>query len=306
MGRSGFGAATIARGTAACHGFRAASTEPETEARCPSGRTTSMRSSSSLIGSIGVRQPSCCDCCRRDTNPPSGAQATPVELPTSAVEPRAIAPPPASDGATSWVAERPIEGPPLSLTASDGSGLKLASLRASAVVEGPLAFTEVQLGVRQPREPCARRDVQDRPPQGASVGPLRDEDRRRLARRRGRAEGEGAASRTRTRLHRRQDPALLEQGAGNEFTARVFPIPPGGRKDIRGRVLARADEGRSRTRCLSRAAGARRARRVGGRPRASPRADAPEHFVPNADFVAESGPASDVSALRSGNSSSRA
>ena len=27
-------------------------------------------------------------------------------------------------------------------------------------------------------------------------------------------------------LHRRQDPALLEQGAGNEITARVFPIPP--------------------------------------------------------------------------------
>src|SRR5678815_4393653 len=27
-------------------------------------------------------------------------------------------------------------------------------------------------------------------------------------------------------LHRRQDPALLERAAGNQFTAKVFPIPP--------------------------------------------------------------------------------
>ena len=27
-------------------------------------------------------------------------------------------------------------------------------------------------------------------------------------------------------LHRRQDPALLEKEAGNQFPARVFPIPP--------------------------------------------------------------------------------
>src|SRR5213076_146672 len=33
-------------------------------------------------------------------------------------------------------------------------------------------------------------------------------------------------------LHRRQDPALLEQGGANEFTARVFPIPPRAVKEI--------------------------------------------------------------------------
>src|SRR6185503_3439081 len=33
-------------------------------------------------------------------------------------------------------------------------------------------------------------------------------------------------------LHRRQDPALLEQEAANEFSARVFPIPARGRKEI--------------------------------------------------------------------------
>ncbi|HEY8079866.1 MAG TPA: VIT domain-containing protein, partial [Labilithrix sp.] len=33
-------------------------------------------------------------------------------------------------------------------------------------------------------------------------------------------------------LHRKQDPALMEQGGGNEFSARVFPIPPNGTKEI--------------------------------------------------------------------------
>jgi len=33
-------------------------------------------------------------------------------------------------------------------------------------------------------------------------------------------------------LHRRQDPALLEKAPGNEFTARVFPIPPNADKHI--------------------------------------------------------------------------
>ena len=34
---------------------------------------------------------------------------------------------------------------PLSLTASDGSGLKLMSLEARAVISGPLAYTELHL-----------------------------------------------------------------------------------------------------------------------------------------------------------------
>src|SRR5262245_27188997 len=42
----------------------------------------------------------------------------------------------------------PVGGPieaPLSLTASDGSGLELASLSAEVVVEDPVAFTELHL-----------------------------------------------------------------------------------------------------------------------------------------------------------------
>lgn len=40
---------------------------------------------------------------------------------------------------------------PLALTASDGTGLDLASLAAVGVLEGPLAFTELRLGFRNPR-----------------------------------------------------------------------------------------------------------------------------------------------------------
>ena len=46
-------------------------------------------------------------------------------------------------------------------------------------------------------------------------------------------------------LHRRQDPALLEQEAGNEFSARVFPIPAARRKELivsYSQELTRADE----------------------------------------------------------------
>jgi hypothetical protein len=46
-------------------------------------------------------------------------------------------------------------------------------------------------------------------------------------------------------LHHRQDPALLENEAGNEFSARVFPIPAGATKEIiisYAQGLARAGE----------------------------------------------------------------
>ena len=40
-------------------------------------------------------------------------------------------------------------------------------------------------------------------------------------------------------LHRKQDPALLEQAAGNQFQARVFPIPAAGVKEL---IVAFAQE----------------------------------------------------------------
>src|SRR5947209_7212115 len=44
-----------------------------------------------------------------------------------------------------------LAGPPLSLTASDGTGQRIVSLKARAVVEDPLAFTELQLTFHNPQ-----------------------------------------------------------------------------------------------------------------------------------------------------------
>src|SRR5262245_22753556 len=38
-----------------------------------------------------------------------------------------------------------VDGAPLSLTAGDGTGLEITSLTATAVIEDPLAFTELHL-----------------------------------------------------------------------------------------------------------------------------------------------------------------
>ena len=46
---------------------------------------------------------------------------------------------------------RPAEAP-MSLTASDGTGLRLVSLNARAVVDEPLAFTELKLAFQNPQE----------------------------------------------------------------------------------------------------------------------------------------------------------
>ena len=129
--------------------------------------------------------------------------------------------------------EKPEEtAPPLSLTASDGSGLELVSMEARAVVQGPLAFTELHLTFRNP-EP---RQIEGRfaitLPAQAAIS--------RLAMKlpAGWQEAEVVERQAARRayedvLHRRQDPALLEKKAGNEFRARIFPIPPKGLKEIK-------------------------------------------------------------------------
>jgi tetratricopeptide (TPR) repeat protein len=119
----------------------------------------------------------------------------------------------------------------ISLTASDGTGLKLASLDARGVVEGPLAFTELRLAFDNPEGRTLEGTFRIALPQGAAISrfAMRQADRWQ--------EGEVVEKQAARRayedfLHRRQDPALLEQAAGNEFTARVFPIPAGGRKEL--------------------------------------------------------------------------
>ncbi|MBX7078769.1 MAG: tetratricopeptide repeat protein [Nannocystaceae bacterium] len=120
---------------------------------------------------------------------------------------------------------------PLSLTASDGTGLRLAELDAHAVVEGPLAYTELRLSFDNPEARVleGRFSIQLPPRAALSRFAMAIDDRWQ--------EGE-VVERQAARvayedfLHRKQDPALLEGGAGNRFEARVFPIPAKGRKQL--------------------------------------------------------------------------
>src|SRR5438105_10660888 len=120
---------------------------------------------------------------------------------------------------------------PVSLTASDGAGLDLVSLSAQAVVEDPLAFTELHLVFRNPESRTREGRFRITLPSGATVS--------RFAMRVGDRWQEGEVVEQQAArvayedfLHRRQDPALLETEAGNEFSARVFPIPPNATKEL--------------------------------------------------------------------------
>jgi hypothetical protein len=131
----------------------------------------------------------------------------------------------------------PALGPPapaapgITLTASDGTGLELTSLSTRAVLEGPLSFTEMRLVFANPTPRTLEGTFKIVLPSGASISrfALRIGDRWQ--------EGE-VVERQRARvayedfLHRKQDPALLEQSAGNEFSARVFPIRANAEKEI--------------------------------------------------------------------------
>ncbi|HMI94412.1 MAG TPA: VIT domain-containing protein, partial [Polyangiales bacterium] len=123
------------------------------------------------------------------------------------------------------------ERAPISLTASDGSGLELVALHARTVIEDPLAFTELHLIFNNPES--RRREGRFEialPPQAAiSRFAMRVGDRFQ--------EGEVVERRRAQQvyedfLHRKQDPALLEKDAGNEFSARVFPIEANADKEI--------------------------------------------------------------------------
>ena len=133
--------------------------------------------------------------------------------------------------ATSGAALIADDGPPISLTASDGTGLVLTRLEARAVVEGPLALTELHLRFQNPLDRVLEGRFAITLPDGAALsrfamhqdkGWMEAEVVERMAARRAYEDF----------LHRRQDPALLENEAGNEFSARVFPIPARGTKDL--------------------------------------------------------------------------
>jgi hypothetical protein len=133
---------------------------------------------------------------------------------------------------------------PISLTGSDGSGLEIVSISASSVIEDPLAFTELRLVFKNPEPRVREGRFRITLPSGATVS--------RFAMRIGDRFQEGEVVEQQAAriayedfLHRRQDPALLETEAGNEFSARVFPIPAHATKELilsYSQELTRSDE----------------------------------------------------------------
>jgi hypothetical protein len=156
--------------------------------------------------------------------------------PTAAAQPAPampqLAPPPAQIDPEQE--EEPSGGPsnsPVSLTASDGTGLQVVAFEARAVVEDPLAFTELHLVFRNPQARTLEGQFEITLPPTATLS--------RFAMKQdwGWQEGEvvekqAARVAYEDFLHRRQDPALLEKQPGNQFHARVFPIPASGEKEI--------------------------------------------------------------------------
>jgi len=178
-----------------------------------------------------------------------------------------------------------VAAPPLALTASDGTGLQLAALEADAVVDGPLAFTQLHLTFDNPLDRQLEGTFRIALPQGASLA--------RFAMKIGGEWQEGevveleAARRAyEDFLHRKQDPALMEKSAGNEFSARVFPIPARGTKEIMI-AFAHELEGRPYTlplKGLPELGDLRVRATVAGR---APQVLEARHTTPAADFVVE-------------------
>ena len=120
---------------------------------------------------------------------------------------------------------------PVSLTAADGTGLELISLTSRAVVEDPLAFTELHMVFQNPQDRQIEGRFEINLPTGAAIsrfamlinGQWQEAEVVEL---------QAARRAYEDALHRRQDPALLEKNAGNRFSARVFPIPARAVKEI--------------------------------------------------------------------------
>ncbi|MDZ4727474.1 MAG: VIT domain-containing protein [Leptospira sp.] len=120
---------------------------------------------------------------------------------------------------------------PLSLTASDGSGLILKSYESNTVLDGFFVFTEIRLSFYNPEDRVREGRFRITLPDNANLA--------RFAMMIGDKwqEGEVVEREKATRvyedfLHRKQDPALLESDAGNEFSARIFPIPAKSEKKL--------------------------------------------------------------------------
>ncbi|MCA9781172.1 MAG: hypothetical protein KC800_30840, partial [Candidatus Eremiobacteraeota bacterium] len=120
---------------------------------------------------------------------------------------------------------------PLELSAADGTGLKLKLYQAKTVLQGPLAFTELRLTFENPEDRVREGHFRITLPDQAAISrfAMRIDDEWQEAEV---VERQAARRAYEDFLHKRQDPALLEKAAGNEFSARVFPIPAKGTKEL--------------------------------------------------------------------------
>jgi hypothetical protein len=162
-----------------------------------------------------------------------GGGATGPKLTTTTESAEMIAVPltaASADLAASEIVHEDLQ-PPWSLTASDGSGLLLSRVEAKAVYEGPLAYTELHLYFYNPEDRVREGTFQITLPQAAAVSRFAMETNGQWM------EAEVVEKQLARRayddfLHMRQDPALLEKAAGNQFTAKVFPIQGKSQKHI--------------------------------------------------------------------------
>lgn len=124
-----------------------------------------------------------------------------------------------------------LPGSPFELTAADGTGLKLKLFQSKTVIEGPLAFTELRLTFLNPEDRVREGQFRITLPDGAAISrfAMRIDDQWQEAEV---VELQAARQAYEDFLHRKQDPALLENAAGNEFSARIFPIPARGEKEL--------------------------------------------------------------------------
>lgn len=194
--------------------------------------------------------------------------------------------------------------PPISLTASDGTGLRLVRLTGRAVIEEPLAFTELHLVFENPEDRTIEGNFSITLPDGAQIS--------RFAMKLAEHWQEGeVVEKRRAReayedfLHRRQDPALLEQAAGNAFSARVFPIPARDRKEL---ILSYSQEIPAHTTYVLPLRGLPQVGRidlavsVGGTGKGAPVEELKrESFTPDADFALDPRYLKGGAGLRSGN-----
>ena len=150
----------------------------------------------------------------------------------------------ASSGSVGEIAGAPAALPgaraaaPMALTASDGAGLEVTRLEARVVVDSMLAFTELRLSFLNPEARVREGRFTLQLPAGAAISRLAMKVNGNWQ------EAEVVERQQANRvyedfLHQRQDPALLEKKAGNEFAARVFPIPPQSEKEI---IVAYSEE----------------------------------------------------------------